>query len=401
MSGDAGAAAVAERRVLSVQSHVVHGYVGNKCATFSLQVLGFDVDAIHTVSYSTHLGYPLVRGDKLSGDQLLALLEGLRANSLVAYSHLLTGYIGSAGTLRAALEVVREVKAANPRCVFLCDPVLGDQGKLYVPAEVVAVYRDEVVGHADIVTPNQFEAETLTGIPIRTLADARSVAQWFHNKGVAKVVISSMEFPEDPTYADRLVLLGSVRPPTTDGPPQQFTIMIPSVRDVFTGTGDTLSALLLGWDAAESDFAAACEKALAGLQAICVPWGLDTGVFCGPQPSGGCTTGPPLRGGEGTPPHPSQAVARGPGSPPPGPAPRLIHPTPHPPSLIPSPGSPRDIGVVSGGCVGCWVRFLTKGGHPPSPPLPPIASLPRLLVYLGLLPSPETHPFLSPSLRHS
>jgi len=267
MSGDAGAAAVAERRVLSVQSHVVHGYVGNKCATFSLQVLGFDVDAIHTVSYSTHLGYPLVRGDKLSGDQLLALLEGLRANSLVAYSHLLTGYIGSAGTLRAALEVVREVKAANPRCVFLCDPVLGDQGKLYVPAEVVAVYRDEVVGHADIVTPNQFEAETLTGIPIRTLADARSVAQWFHNKGVAKVVISSMEFPEDPTYADRLVLLGSVRPPTTDGPPQQFTIIIPSVRDVFTGTGDTLSALLLGWDAAESDFAAACEKALAGLQA--------------------------------------------------------------------------------------------------------------------------------------
>lgn len=94
------------RRVLSVQSHVVHGYVGNKSAVFPLQLLGFEVDAVNSVQFCCHTGYPKFGGQVLDGDALWSLVAGLEENGLVAggYSHLLTGYIGSATFLRTVLR---------------------------------------------------------------------------------------------------------------------------------------------------------------------------------------------------------------------------------------------------------------------------------------------------------
>lgn len=123
------------KRCLSIQSHVVHGYVGNKSATFPLQLLGFDVDAINSCQLSSHTGYRTFKGEKLHGDQLLAILQGLEENGLMgAYSHVLTGYVSTPSFLEAIAAAVRTIRGINPRAVFVCDPVMGDHGKLYVPA---------------------------------------------------------------------------------------------------------------------------------------------------------------------------------------------------------------------------------------------------------------------------
>ncbi|KAJ4960578.1 hypothetical protein NE237_020488 [Protea cynaroides] len=150
-------------RVLSIQSHVVRGYVGNKSAVFPLQLLGFDVDPINSVQFSNNTGYPTFKGQALNGQQLWDLIEGLEANELLYYSHLLTGYIGSVSFLETVLQAVNKLHSVNPKLTYVCDPVMGDEGKLYVPQELVSVYRERVVPVASMLTPNQFEAELLTG----------------------------------------------------------------------------------------------------------------------------------------------------------------------------------------------------------------------------------------------
>ena len=135
-AGDAGvaqkqASASEEGRVLSIQSHVVHGHVGNKSAVFPLQLLGFEVDPINSVQFSNHTGYSNgFRGQVLQGDQLWELVEGLDANELLSYTHLLTGYIGSKSFLETVLRVLRRLREVNPDLIYVCDPVLGDNGKL-------------------------------------------------------------------------------------------------------------------------------------------------------------------------------------------------------------------------------------------------------------------------------
>ena len=152
------------RRVLSIQSHTVSGYVGNKSAVFPLQLLGFDVDPINSVHLSNHTGYPIVRGQRLQADELLAIVDGLTQNHfLPLYTEILTGYIGQLELLNAVHDAVERIVASNPNVRYLCDPVLGDNGKLYVPADLVDVYRTKLLPLAHIITPNQFECEALLG----------------------------------------------------------------------------------------------------------------------------------------------------------------------------------------------------------------------------------------------
>lgn len=133
-------------RVLSIQSHVVSGYVGNRAAVFPLQLLGFEVDFINSVQFCNHTGYPSFNGQVLKGEELQTLVSGLEANFLEDYDYILTGYIGSESFLSSVLESVDSVLKANPKARFVCDPVLGDEGKYYVPRELVGIYRNKVSG---------------------------------------------------------------------------------------------------------------------------------------------------------------------------------------------------------------------------------------------------------------
>lgn len=260
-------------RVLSIQSHVVHGYVGNKAAVLPLQVLGVEVDAINSVQFSCHTGYSLFTGDVLQGDALWELVRGLEGNSLLGYTHLLTGYIGSASVLRTVLRTLTAIRRVSPAAVYLCDPVLGDAGKLYVPSELVEIYKTEVVPLATMLTPNQFEAELLTGMSIATEADGFAACEQLHSQGVHTVVITSMQLDDADAASSVITLLASRRRATAaDGTavPTRFRIDIPKIPSSFTGTGDLTAALLLAWThrLGEEGLQQALENTVASVQAV-------------------------------------------------------------------------------------------------------------------------------------
>ncbi|XP_055803872.1 pyridoxal kinase isoform X1 [Solanum dulcamara] len=249
-------------RVLSIQSHTVQGYVGNKSAVFPLQLLGYDVDPINSVQFSNHTGYPTFKGQVLNGEQLWELIEGLEANDLLYYTHLLTGYIGSVSFLNTVLKVVDKLRSVNPKLKYVCDPVMGDEGKLYVPPELVAVYREKVVPVASMLTPNQFEAEQLTGSSITSEKDGQEACNMLHAAGPSKVVITSINI--DGT----LLLIGSHQKEKGQSP-EQFKIVIPKIPAYFTGTGDLTTALLLGWsNKYPNDLDKAAELAVSSVQAL-------------------------------------------------------------------------------------------------------------------------------------
>ncbi|XP_051126741.1 pyridoxal kinase-like [Andrographis paniculata] len=251
-------------RVLSIQSHTVQGYVGNKSAVFPLQLLGYDVDPINSVQFSNHTGYPTFKGQVLNGDQLWDLVEGLEANGLLYYTHLLTGYIGSVSFLNTVLKVVNKLRSVNPGLTYVCDPVMGDEGKLYVPQELVSVYKEKVVPVASMLTPNQFEAELLTGSSIVSEEDGREACNMLHAAGTSKVVITSIAMNGE------LLLIGSHKK-EKDDPPMQFRISLPKIPAYFTGTGDLMTALLLGWSNKYPDnLDKAAELSVSSLQALLV-----------------------------------------------------------------------------------------------------------------------------------
>ncbi|KAK4564936.1 hypothetical protein RGQ29_006828 [Quercus rubra] len=209
---------------------------------FPLQLLGYDVDPINSVQFSNHTGYPSFKGQVLNGQQLWELIEGLEANNLLYYTHLLTGYIGSVSFLNTILEVVNKLRSINPKLIYVCDPVLGDEGKLYVPLELVSVYCEKVVPVASMLTPNQFEAEQLTGFRIGSGRDGREACNILHAAGPSKVVIASI------VIDGGLHLIGS--------------------HQKEKGTGDLMTSLLLGWSNKYPDnLDKAAELAVSSLQA--------------------------------------------------------------------------------------------------------------------------------------
>eukprot|EP01032_Pedospumella_encystans_P011641 gene11641-13526_t len=251
-------------RVLSIQSHVVSGYVGNKAAVFPLQVLGFDVDFINSVHFSTHTGYPhRPRGSVLTGDDLSALSEGLSLNHLLDYDYLLTGYIGSESFLYSILKVLDDIKAVNPNVKYVCDPVLGDNNQYYVPVALVETFKTQLIPRAYMITPNQFEAELLTGIKIQTEEDAVKALIQLHQLGPEIVVLTSAELisETDPSSSPSLhcyVLYPSVhnsetavnkeRVGNSEGKVLNVTrIEVSKLAGSFTGTGDATAALMLAW----------------------------------------------------------------------------------------------------------------------------------------------------------
>eukprot|EP00804_Cyclotella_cryptica_P004782 CCRYP_004882-RA/>CCRYP_004882-RA protein AED:0.07 eAED:0.07 QI:239/0.66/0.5/1/0.66/0.5/4/250/297 len=259
-----------KNRVLSIQSHVVSGYVGNKAAVFPLQLLGFDVDIINSVHFSNHTGYPRGwEGDVLDGSKLLKLVDGLERNGLLSddIDVFDPGYIGH--ILTAVVTVVQKLKALNSRCRYVCDPVLGDgnPGTFYVPIELVDIYRQHVLPMADVITPNQFETEQLTGISIQTIKDAQHACGVLHNIGVPLVLITSITFPEDycggqndnlkNPPANSIAMFASLRNCTVgdgnDCADEQYILYTPLISGQYTGTGDICAALFLAWTADMQD----------------------------------------------------------------------------------------------------------------------------------------------------
>uniref|UniRef100_A0A8C7DYI0 Pyridoxal kinase n=1 Tax=Oncorhynchus kisutch TaxID=8019 RepID=A0A8C7DYI0_ONCKI len=239
-----------ECRVLSIQSHVVRGYVGNKSATFPLQVLGFEVDSINSVQFSNHTGYTHWKGQVLTAEELNVLYEGIKLNNVNHYDYILTGYTRDTSFLETVVDIVQELKRLNPKLVYVCDPVMGDQGSMYVPENILPVYRDQVVAVADILTPNQFEAELLTG---RTISTEKDALDLLHQMGPDTVVLTSTDLTSP--HGDQFLA--------------RIRIEMPKVDAVFVGTGDLFTAMLLAWSHHHpNDLKAACEKTVSVLHHV-------------------------------------------------------------------------------------------------------------------------------------
>ncbi|XP_067945737.1 pyridoxal kinase-like isoform X2 [Watersipora subatra] len=228
----------------------------------TVQVLGYEVDAINSVQFCTHTQYKHITGQILKSQELADLFSGLKKNELLGeYSHLLTGYIGDKGFLREAVAVAKQLKANNPNLKYVCDPVMGDDGRFYVDEALLPIYQDEVLSVADIVVPNQFEMECLTGMKISTVADAVKAMRALHEKGPSTVVLSSRDLGDH----ENLVMLASER--QGDGSYTTFQQLIPKVPTSFTGTGDLFAALLLAW-LEKAPLQEACQRVIATMQHV-------------------------------------------------------------------------------------------------------------------------------------
>ncbi|MCL1931248.1 MAG: pyridoxal kinase PdxY [Treponema sp.] len=179
--------------ILSIQSHVVYGYAGNTAAVFPMQRLGREVWAVNTVEFSNHTGYGSWKGKVLGGELAEELIVGLEERGAMPRCEaVLSGYLGDAAVARAITGAVHKARSVAPNALYCCDPVMGDVGRgFYVKPDIPEMFRNELVPLADIITPNQFELEALTGVETSTIDNARRAVDLIHAKGPRIVLVTS------------------------------------------------------------------------------------------------------------------------------------------------------------------------------------------------------------------
>ncbi|MFG1428983.1 pyridoxal kinase PdxY [Roseixanthobacter glucoisosaccharinicivorans] len=222
--------------LLSIQSHVAFGHVGNASAVFPLQRLGVEVWPIHTVQFSNHTGYGAWRGQVFEAELVLELVEGIaERGQLASCDGVLSGYMGSADLGAAILATVARVRAANPRATYCCDPVIGDVGRgIFVRPGIPEFMRDVAVPAADVITPNQFELEWLTGQTLVTRADALAACAHLQKTGPGVVLVTSLHSQETPAQSIDLLACG---------PEGRFLVRTPRLDVSLNGAGDAIAAL--------------------------------------------------------------------------------------------------------------------------------------------------------------
>ena len=246
--------------LLSIQSHVAYGHVGNSAAVFALQRLGIEVRPIHTVQLSNHPGHGGFTGRVSDAAMIHEIVAGIaRLGALTTCDGVLSGYIGSADIGDAILETVAKVKAANPAARYCCDPVIGDAGRVYVRPDVAEFFRARALSAADVVTPNQFELDQLSGRTSATLAEAIAAMDAIHARGPAVVLVTSLHTAETP--ADTVDLVVS----DTRG---RFRVRTPKLATAVHGAGDALAALFFAHHLRTGSAAEAMSRAASSVFGI-------------------------------------------------------------------------------------------------------------------------------------
>jgi pyridoxine kinase len=222
--------------LLSIQSHVAYGHVGNAAAVFPLQRLGVEVWPIHTVQFSNHTGYGDWRGQVFGAGLIRDLVAGIAQRGVLSECDgVLSGYMGGADTAEAILDAVAAVKRANPAARYCCDPVIGDVGRgVFVREGIPEFMRTQAVPAADVITPNQFELDYLSGRASTTLSQARDAVKAVHDLGPRAILVTSLHTQETP--ADAIDLLASDATGC-------FRLRTPKLPLTVNGAGDAIAAL--------------------------------------------------------------------------------------------------------------------------------------------------------------
>lgn len=222
--------------ILSIQSHVAYGHVGNAAATFPLQRLGIEVWPVHTVQFSNHTGYGSWKGSVFDGGMVREVIAGMAdRGALRLCDGVLSGYMGSTDIGEAILETVLKVRRANPAARYCCDPVIGDVGRgVFVRPGIAEFMRERALPAADVITPNQFELDLLSGKETRTIPEALGAIDALHARGPSAILVTSLHTKDTPADAVDLV--------ASDGS-HRFLVRTPKLPIVINGAGDAIAAL--------------------------------------------------------------------------------------------------------------------------------------------------------------
>ena len=225
-------------KILSIQSSVAYGHVGNSAATFPLMRVGVEVWPVITVHFSNHTGYGAWRGPLLAASDIAEVVTGIDERGVLGrVDAVLSGYQGAEAVGAEVLRAVDLVRERNPRAVYCCDPVIGDVGRgIYVRPGIPEFMRDKVVPAAQIVTPNHFELDFLTGHESHTLDAVIDAAHALRVRGPETVLVTSVVV--DGTADDELTMLAV----TGEG---AWQVVTPRLDRIFTGSGDLTAAMFL------------------------------------------------------------------------------------------------------------------------------------------------------------
>jgi pyridoxine kinase len=196
-------------KVLSIQSSVAYGHVGNSAAVFPLQRIGVEVWPVYTVHFSNHTGYGAWRGPLLAAADVRDVITGIEERGVLGQvDAVLSGYQGGEDIGDVILDAVARVKAANPAATYTCDPVMGNaKSGCFVNPAIPELLRERVVPAADVITPNQFELGFLTGTEPLTLEDTLASVDLARAMGPSTVLVTSVERPDRP--ADTIEMLAA------------------------------------------------------------------------------------------------------------------------------------------------------------------------------------------------
>lgn len=224
--------------ILSIQSSVAYGHVGNSAVTFPLMRMGVEVWPLNTVHFSNHTGYETSRGPLLGAADLRNVLQGIDERGVLGQvDAVLSGYQGGADIGTMILEAVALVQVRNPAAIYCCDPVLGDADVgSYVLPGIAEFMREQVVPAAQIITPNQFELTCLTGLPVATMDDVLGAADAARGLGPDIVLVTSV--------VRRDARPGTIEMVAVDGA-RAWLVSTPQLARTFTGSGDVTAATFL------------------------------------------------------------------------------------------------------------------------------------------------------------
>jgi len=249
--------------ILSIQSSVAFGHVGNSAAVFPLQRLGHEVWPINTVQFSNHTGYGDWSGEVFPARHLSDLLDGIETRGALPGCHgLLTGYMGDASIGEVVLDAHARLRAANPRALYCCDPVMGDEGRgIFVRPDIPAFFGERLLPRADILTPNQFELELLSQRTVVTLEDAVAAARSLMSRGPRLVCVTSLRPPALAEGRIGTLLVSAEGAWLAQTPLLEFPIAP-------NGAGDVFAALFLGHLLKDAPPPQALSLSVAGLYAL-------------------------------------------------------------------------------------------------------------------------------------
>ena len=225
--------------ILSIQSAVAYGHVGNSAAVFPLQRIGHEVWPVYTVNYSNHTGYGAWGGPIIPADDVAAVLNGIRdrdAFSLI--DGILTGYQASPEIADVIVGTVRDIKAENPDALYTCDPVMGSATSgCFVADSIPPLFRSTIVPAADIITPNQFELGYLTERDVFDLDSTLAAVDAAREMGPSTVLVTSVKRPETPEDAIEMIAVDE------NG---KWIVRTPRLPFKRNGSGDVTAALFTG-----------------------------------------------------------------------------------------------------------------------------------------------------------